>query len=224
MSSEISTDAGGRAAVHPAPAVAAPADPDGLRPWQFFLLGGMLAASAVVVVATGQPLANLIVLSLTVTAVSLVGFGAYRMLLPLVAPDRLVGGEVIGGRTRAALEREKALALRAIKELEFDHAMGKVGPADFEEMSGRLRGRAVRLIRALDDGGGYRAEIERELARRMGNVASPAPAAIAAAPVAGAHAVAPPVPGPPACDACGTANDPDARFCKRCGAALAAHA
>ena len=35
--------------------------------------------------------------------------------------------EMVGERTRVALEREKNLVLRSIKELEFDHAMGKVG-------------------------------------------------------------------------------------------------
>ena len=42
---------------------------------------------------------------------------------------------MLGGRTRAALEREKALVLRSIKELEFDRAMGKVSEKDFAEMS-----------------------------------------------------------------------------------------
>ena len=51
---------------------------------------------------------------------------------------------MIGQRTRAALEREKMLSLRAIKELEFDKAMGKVSDDDFREMSGPLRSRAPR--------------------------------------------------------------------------------
>ena len=58
----------------------------GLPPWQFFLLGGMLGATAVVIVATGQSIANIIILSLTVVSVSFVGLGAYRMLAPLVSP------------------------------------------------------------------------------------------------------------------------------------------
>src|SRR3954465_15075954 len=79
-----------------------------LQPWQFFLLGGMLAATATVLVATGQPPANIIILSITVVSVSFVGLGAYRILAPLVSnqPDEPI---TIGGRTRIALEREKAL-------------------------------------------------------------------------------------------------------------------
>ena len=38
---------------------------------------------------------------------------------------------MVGERTRAALEREKMLTLRAIKELEFDRAMGKMSEEDF---------------------------------------------------------------------------------------------
>ena len=55
---------------------------------------------------------------------------------------------MIGQRTRVALEREKMLALRTIKELEFDRAMGKLSDEDFREMSGRLRARAARLMQA----------------------------------------------------------------------------
>jgi hypothetical protein len=54
---------------------------------------------------------------------------------------------VVGERTRAALEQEKANTLRTIKELEFDRAMGKMSEEDFTEMSVRLRARAGRLIK-----------------------------------------------------------------------------
>ncbi len=54
-------------------------------------------------------------------------------MLPLVSPqeDRTA---MIGERTRVALEREKMLTLRAIKELEFDRAMKKLSDEDFREM------------------------------------------------------------------------------------------
>ena len=171
-----------------------------LQPWQFFLLGGMLAATGTVIVATGQSPANIIILSLTVVAVSFVGLGAYRMLAPLVLAD-VETPTLIGGRTRIALEREKALVLRSLKELEFDFAMGKMSKADFDEMAGRLRRRAVGLMRQLDAGGGYREQIEKEVAKRLGQ---PADAVVVASPM---------------CE-CGTINDPDARFCKSCGAKL----
>ena len=110
---------------------------------------------------------------------------------------------MVGQRTRAALEREKLLALRAIKELEFDRAMGKLSEADWQEMSGRLRARAARLMRQLDAGAGYREQIEQDLAKRLGDARTGASA-----------------PAARFCAACATANDADARFCKNCGTKL----
>ena len=180
-----------------------------LQPWQFFLLGGMLAATATVIVATGQAPANIIILSLTVVAVSFVGLGAYRILLPLVTAENVDAPPLIGGRTRIALEREKQLVLRSLKELEFDFAMRKMSQADYDEMSHRLRARAFGLMKQLD-AGGYRGEIEEELRRAVG------------APDAPVELEAPDAPDAPdtrVCE-CGVTNDPDARFCKSCGAKL----
>src|SRR5206468_10103485 len=85
---------------------------------------------------------------------------------PLVSPehDRT---SMSAPATRAAIEGDKMLALRSIKELEFDRAMGKLSDADWQEMSGRLRARAGRLMRQLDAGMGYRQQIERDLAKRL---------------------------------------------------------
>jgi hypothetical protein len=180
---------------------------EGLPPWQFFLLCGMLGATAVVIVATGQALANIIILSLTIVAASFVGLGFYRTLAPLVSHVFGVAPRVAGGRTRAALEREKALVLRSIKELEFDFAMGKVSQADFDEMGGRLRRRAIGLIVQLDASTTYREQIDQEIAARVTTPQSPS---TAPAPQTAAGA----------CPACSTTNDPDARFCKQCGTSL----
>lgn len=193
-------------------------DHQGLHPWQFFLLAGMLSATAVVLVATGQPPASIIVLSVTVVAASFVALGAYHALVPLVRPERAAAPVLIVGRTRAALEREKTLVLRAIKELEFDFAMGKVARADFEELSAKLRLRAIGLMRQLDTSGGYREAIEREVQRRAGALPLDARAHGADAAPSGASPTTTAVALRPC--TCGTVNDPDARFCKSCGAAI----
>jgi cytochrome c-type biogenesis protein CcmH/NrfG len=49
----------------------------------------------------------------------------------------------------ARLEHERGLALAAIRELEFDHAMGKIADADFQTMRSRLEGRALTAMSAL---------------------------------------------------------------------------
>ena len=138
-----------------------------LRPWQFFLLAGMLSATAVVLVSSGQSPASIVTLSLTVVAASFVALGAYLALAPLVVPGAAEAPPLIVGQTRAALEREKTLVLRAIKDLEFDFAMKKVAKNDFDEMTGRLRARAIGLMRQLDTSGGYRETIEVELRARL---------------------------------------------------------
>src|SRR5881396_430193 len=142
-----------------------------LQPWQFFVLAALGCATAVVYVARAQGFTAVILLSIIIGATALVGFAALRMLRPLVSAedDRTA---MIGDRTRVALEREKMLALRSIKELEFDRAMGKLSDADWKEMSSRLRARVARLIRQLDAGGGYRAQVEQDLAKRLGEAAA----------------------------------------------------
>ena len=195
----------------------------GLPPWQFFLLCGMLGATAVVIVATGQAIANILILSATVVAASVAGLAAYRMLAPLVSPVVDTTPVVAGGRTRAALEREKTLVLRAIKELEFDRAMGKIAQADFDEMGGRLRRRAMGLIQQLDANTGYREQIEKELAALVTIPDEALGAARGTQPPTPGAALRTPHAGPrPAleCPSCSTSNDADARFCKQCGTSL----
>lgn len=182
------------------------------RPWHLFVLAGLLASTVgVLVVRPGDPVV-MVLLVAAIGSAAWVGFMLYRMLWPLAAPGFKDRTEIVGGRARAALEREKTLVLRAIKELEFDNAMSKVSAADFQEMSGRLRARAVTLMQQLDVAlPGYREVIERELAQRLGGPAGDSPAV----PGDGGDAAE----GAP-CPACGTVNDLDARFCKTCGAAL----
>src|SRR5919112_2039346 len=118
------------------------------EPWQFFTLAGLIGATIVVFFAKGQTAAAIILLSLAVFAAAAVGLAALRTFGPLAGLLHAAGtAPIASSRTRAALEREKGLALRAIKELEFDRAMGKGSEEDFTEMAGRLRTRAARLIR-----------------------------------------------------------------------------
>jgi hypothetical protein len=195
----------------------AAADP-GLQPWQFFVLAALGCATAVTFIARGQGPAAIILLSILMATAALVGYAVLRMVRPLMSSgdDRTV---MIGQRTRVALEREKMLALRSIKELEFDRAMGRLSDEDWKEMSGRLRIRAARLIRQLDAGVGYRQQIEQELEKRLaGGNARLKPSRDEEGGDADnrrAKALT-----ERACASCDTLNDADARFCKGCGAKL----
>ena len=186
------------------------ADDDGFRVLHFFVLLALIAATIAVVMAKPSAPANLVLISLTVGAAGLAAMAFYLTIAPLVAPHAQEGREPLSARLRADLEREKALTLRSIKELEFDRAMGKVSEQDCAAMTARLRARALGIMKQLDANESvYRQQIEHELAARLDSKpaaarpAKPAPAVTA-----------------PSC-ACGTANDADARFCKSCGASLA---
>jgi hypothetical protein len=217
MSSETSTSGSG-------PDTSAA--PNSIQAWQFFVLLALVCATIVVLLSGAQgwlpdslgvrvievPLFGnvaridpaIIILSALVFAAAGVGIAMLRTLLPLTTGGLEERRQALGGRTRAALEREKALVLRSIKELEFDRAMGKVSEKDFADMSARLRARAAGLIQQLDAGASYREQIQKEIERRMGKggaVAAPTSAK----------------PAPAVCAGCGVANDPDARFCKGCG-------
>lgn len=238
MSSAISTK-GPSADTRTRQAAAPPAgEADaGFQPWHFFVLASLAAATVAVVLSRQAAPEHLILISLMIGAAGYAGAALYRMLAPLAARDAAVSGPPASERARTALEREKALVLRSIKELEFDRAMGKISPGDFEEMAGRLRARAMMLIRQVDEGAtGYREIIEKELSARLAGLAragdrsaavagpaeEPAPSTLAAP--ARQSAPAPSRGTGLSCSACGTANDADAAFCKRCGAALEAGA
>jgi hypothetical protein len=213
-----------KSAGHTAGPSAAPDSSDALQPWQLFTLAGLIGATVVVFVSRGHTPAGIVLLSLTIFGAAVAGVAAWRMLGPLVMPEDPGTTQILGGRTRAALEREKTLVLRSIKELEFDRAMGKIAEKDFQEMSARLRVRAARLIGQLDAGSGYRDAIAKEVERRVARPATPPARTAAAATIdkavptlaesAAAHA---PV---VKCPHCGTDNDSDALFCKRCGTSL----
>jgi hypothetical protein len=94
--------------------------------------------------------------------------------------------------------------------------MGKLSEKDFDEMSARLRARAMSLMRQLDAGAGYRELIERELKARVNNPSARPAREKRATP-------GPDVPKAVATTcACGVTNDRDAAFCKRCGTKLIA--
>jgi hypothetical protein len=190
---------------------------DSLQPWQLFTLAGLVGATIVVFLSRGETPAGVILLSLTIFGAAAVGLAAWRTFAPLASEDDAAGPQMVGGRTRAALEREKGLVLRSIKELEFDRAMGKISEKDFGDMSARLRGRAAGLIRQLDAGATYREEIEKEIARRLGGRVEGSVART----LSGSRGEPDKArPTGTACTACATPNDPDARFCKHCGQAL----
>ena len=195
-----------------------PLQPDhAFRASHFFVLASLMAATAAVVASRQSTPEHLVLVSLTIGAAGLAAAGFYRTLSPLVGEVSAAASEAISGRARQVLEREKLLTMRALKDLEFDRSMGKLSQADFAEMSARLRSRAMALMKQLDeDGSGYRALIARELSARVAGPGATAAVVPSVAPAPENEALE----ASGSC-ACGTSNDPDAIFCKRCGSRLA---
>lgn len=159
------------------------------KPSQVFILLSM-AAATVAVMMTGQTHpAALLMLSAGVLACGLAAYFLHGALFALVQPTR--HEDSVTGERRALLVADKARVLHSIKELEFDHKMGKISLKDFQELATPLRLRAATLIEDLD-----RLDAEEAAAPKSTKTRDRA------------------------CGACSTANDPDAKFCKNCGAPL----
>lgn len=115
-----------------------------------------------------------------------------------------------------ALAEEKRRVLRQLKDLEAEHALGKIDDADYEALVARYRAEAKDVMREMDREIGPRREEAERLAREyLGKrgLIDGAPAAERAAGPAEDRA---------ACAKCGTSNESDAAFCKKCGAAMKA--
>jgi ribosomal protein L40E len=138
----------------------------------------------------------------------------WRVIDPLTRVETGIGAERARRPRRVReLEREKQLVLKAIKEVELDFHMRKVAERDYREMVERYRSRALRLMTELEAGDDYRLLIERELALRLKLPSNVRPRATEVKPAADS------APADPAlCSGCGTRNDEDAQFCKKCGA------
>jgi hypothetical protein len=112
------------------------------------------------------------------------------------------------------LGEQKRRALRALKDLEGEHALGKIDDADYGLFVTRYRAEAKAVMREMDvEVAPAREEAERlahDYLKRHG---------IGQAKLANAES--PPVEtGRRACGACNASNESDAAFCKACGGSL----
>jgi len=170
-----------------------PAGDAGFRAFHLFVLLSMVAATVGVILSRQTHPAALLLVSGAIIATGLVGLAIHKALSAFFG-EETTPRRPLDDRARELLEREKALVLRSIKELEFDRSMKKISDADFSDMSGRLRARALTLMQELE---------------RQPEAPPPPPVK----PAAQARREAP----GPYCDQCGTKNDRDAKFCKKCG-------
>jgi zinc-ribbon domain len=119
-------------------------------------------------------------------------------------PD--VPSDALVSRARGSLLAEKQALLVALKDLEAERDSGKLSGDDYRELNEQYRQRARQVLRELDGMLAPHRMQAKALLASAGTLAEPAR-----------------VPEPAAadgCSSCGAANDPDAVFCKKCGARL----
>ena len=166
-----------------------------------------------------------------ILGVVLAAGGVYFVLRPIFSPP--LADALATGLAEAAPDPEddlspRTVALRALKEIEFDRATGKLADADYEALKGKYTAEALQALREEDAGKPAVAQGPRR--------------APAAAPPRASTPRACPTHGPrPESDAefcsqcgrrlaaasgfcprCGTTLQPEARFCARCGGRVAA--
>jgi hypothetical protein len=163
--------------------------------------------SALLVIASGALLGTIALLWASVRTLS--GDAPLPADLELLAAQH---------RDVDALAEQRCWVLRALKDLEAERALGKIDEADYEAIAMQYRDEAKALMRQMEaDGAPALAEAEKA-AREYLAAQGLGPAAKDAAPArAGARERV-------TCVACATSNEPDAAFCKKCGAAMKAAA
>jgi hypothetical protein len=149
-------------------------------------------------------------------------------------PTGLAIAALVSRDDRAVAERKRTVLL-ALKDLEHERDIGKIDEADYQIVAGRYRTEAKTILREIDDDAApnrSRAEqIARSHLKKRGLLATDDDrehddvanrVSIEPAPPTTKSAPPPPMTKElrPECSACKTSNEPDASFCKKCGASL----
>lgn len=196
--------------------------------------------------------ASTVALSVAAAALMYALRAMFGVVTALARPDlaATLHDQQVSFGTAEERRAEQRRVLKAIKELDFDHAMGKLSDDDHAALQRVYRLRAVELMRATDGA----VDLHPELARELGHPV-PAPSAGVGAedgdgPVtahdeateaenaeakseAGARPQGIDVPEPveaegesdvATCEHCGGANEADAKSCRHCGKEIAGDA
>jgi hypothetical protein len=131
------------------------------------------------------------VTALIVGTLLALGALAYVLWPLIVAEGRSSTPVSIASPSAAPDDHGEAVA--ALREIEFDHATGKLSDSDYAELKTQYTSEAVVAMRARDNVADDPVEAEIRRVRAQTRV----------------------------CPACGPRPEPGARYCSRCGAALA---
>ncbi len=157
-----------------------------------------------------------------VAAMTLAAAAVYFVLRPILLPSAPAAIDDPGADPDDDLS-PRAVALRALKEIEFDRATGKLGDDDYDSLKRRYTTEAVQALRAGE------AEVGPAIAPAVRPLASARPLTC---PTHGMRPEGDAVycsecgrrleAAPGFCSRCGVAMEPDARFCAACGRRVAA--
>jgi hypothetical protein len=120
------------------------------------------------------------------------------------------------------LDEQKRRALRALKDLETEHSLGKIDDADYQELVARYRNEAKSVLREMD----LQVAPMRDEAEKLARAFLVKRGLREAEPEAAREAEQERESDRPAktkrvkCGKCTASNEPDAAFCKKCGTAL----
>ncbi len=149
--------------------VAAPDDP--LRPLKLGVFGGVLVVGWLFILWANNfhVTAPVVMVCLAYLAVVALILNLWRTGAAAVASDDGDWGRPLGAQ--GELEKEKKTLLKAIKEAEFDFAMGKLSKHDSDSLIRQYRARAIEVIKELDHAGdraalSVREQIEGEVKAR----------------------------------------------------------
>ena len=153
----------------------------------------------------------------------------YFVLLPILKPPALplsAAPSADEGEDPDDDMTPQTVALRALKEIEFDRATGKLSDTDYDQLKTKYTGEALAAMRG---------DVERGTGDAASRPAVIRPASLVPRPSCPEHGARPEKDSqfcsacgrrlgtaPGYCARCGTALESDARFCNRCGARVAA--
>ena len=169
-----------------------------------------------------------------VAGILLAAGAVYFVLRPIFRPEMAGStnretGNVSEGEDPEDDLSPRAVALRALKEIEFDRATGKLSDLDYDALKTRYTSEALAALRAEPPGS------EMRDAGSVASAAAPHPASRIPHPACPTHGPRPEsdavfcsecgrrlATAPGYCARCGTALESDAHYCHSCGARVAA--
>ncbi len=132
--------------------------------------------------------------------------------------------EALAAQSRGvdALAEQKHRVLLALRDLQSEHALGKIDDADYEEIATQYRERAKAVMREMDlNVAPALAEAERVAREYLATKGLGPTTSVSASPEAPSAGKAKAgTRERKTCAGCATSNEPDAAFCKKCGAAM----